>query len=182
VLLEVFLENLLMEIRLMRSQAMTVRSDNTSDNLFNGRYVDPQEKEITPELEAKTKTDTEKAISYIAFPYKATIRSDTKERQVGWWIGHVENVYEDYFTAVLEDLHGRVNIAEFDKEEITPSELTLLVPNARFTFTITQVDKHSGREYVSKTSFSGPAIWTEKDIEKAKDAYNEIFPEELFNF
>lgn len=166
----------------MTSQAMTMRIDNTLDNLFNGRYVDTQEKEIAPELEAKTKTDTEKATSYIPFRYKATIRGDIKDRQVGWWIGHVEDVHEDYFTAVLEDLYGRTNIAEFDKEEITPSELTLLVPNARFTFTITQVDKHSGREYVSKTSFSGPAIWTEKDSVKAKDSYNEIFPEKLFNF
>lgn len=172
-----------MEVRLVRSQSMTAQIDSASVSLFDRHYVDIDGKESDLESQTATKMSAEKATSrYITFPYKGTYRSKTNEKQVGWWIGHVENVYENHFTAVLEDLQGRTNIAEFDNEEITPSDLNLLVPNGRFTFTVTQVDKHSGREYVSKISLSGPAIWTEKDIEKAKGSYKKIFPDEVFNF
>ena len=89
---------------------------------------------------------------------------------------------EDYFTASLEDLHGRISTAEFSKKEITPSDLNLLAPNVRFSYTVTQMDRRSGREYVSKISLSGPAIWTKKDFEQAKKSYEKLFPEELFKF
>ena len=93
-----------------------------------------------------------------------------------------EEVYEDYFTVSLEDLKGRLSTAEFDKEEITPSDLNLLAPNVRFSYTVTQMDRRSGREYISRISLNGPAVWTGKDTDRAKELYEEFFPEELFEF
>lgn len=168
----------------MRSQGMTPQLDDTCEQLFDERYVGTVgEKEDTPTQTVMDTGTLHRADTvYIPFPSLAYSRQDVKEKQVGWWVGRVESVKERSFTAVLEDLKGRTSIAEFDKEEITPSDLNLLVPNARFTFTVMQVDKHSGREYVSKISLSGPAVWTERDSERAKESYEEIFPEDLFNF
>lgn len=166
----------------MRSQALTAKIDSISGSLFDGRYVDPEE-EIDIKNQTATSTGSVKSIvDYFPLPSKMIYASDERARQVGWWIGHVESVYDDYFTATLEDLQGRISVAEFDKEELTPTELSLLVPNCRFTFSVTQVDKHSGREYVSKISLSGQPVWTEIDDEKFKESYEKIFPEELFDF
>lgn len=168
----------------MRSQAMTVQLDSTSERSFDECYVGTEKEE--PGLQIQTATGSgnleKHTAGYILFPSEAAHIREVKEKQVGWWVGRVESVKEDYFTAVLEDLQGRTSIAEFDKEEVTPSDLTLLVPNARFTFTVMQVDKPSGREYVSKISFSGPAVWTERDFERATESYKKVFSDELFNF
>ncbi len=169
----------------MTSQARIVKADNTSGSAFDGDgcYVGTEQKEPDHVIPMSTKTSTEVTEPrYIKYQMNSTYRSEVKEKQVGWWLGRVECVYEDYFTAVLEDLKGRTSVAEFDIEEITPSDRNLLVSNARFSYTVTRVDKRSGREYVSKITISGPAIWTERDSERAKESYEKIFPEELFDF
>lgn len=171
-----------MEVKGVKSQAKIMQTDSTYESSFNSYYVgtEPEERDLETSIPSRTSTEVAKP-SYIEFHQRAR-RSEEKARQVGWWVGRVECVHEDYFTAVLEDLKGRTSVAEFDKEEITPSDLNLLVPNARFSFTVTQVDKRSGREYVSKISLSGPAIWTERDSERARESYKKIFPEELLDF
>ena len=167
----------------MLSQAKMVKGENTEGSEFDGYYVDTEQKEPGQAISMSSKTSIEGAEPrYIELQTQATYHSEGKERQVGWWLGRVERVYEDYFTAVMEDLKEMISIAEFDKNEITPSDLNLLVPNARFSYTVTQVDKRSGREYVSKISLSGPAIWTDRDSERAKESYKKTFPEELFDF
>lgn len=169
----------------MTSQAMTVQLDSaSSERPFDERYVGTEGEKPDFQIQPVTKTGTlpKPTPDYFLFQSEATYRRQEKEKQVGWWVGLVESVKENYFTAVLEDLQGRTSIAEFDIEEITPSDVSLLVQNARFTFTVMQVDKHSGREYVSKISLCGPPVWTERDFERARESYEKIFPEELFNF
>lgn len=172
-----------MEVRGVNSQAKIFQADSTYGSPFDSYYVDtaPEEPNLETPILPRTSTEVPKR-RYISLHDERPRRSEEKAKQVGWWIGRVECVYEDYFTAVLEDLKGRTSVAEFDKEEMTPSDLNLLVPNARFSFTVTQVDKRSGREYVSKISLSGPAIWTERDSERARESYEKIFPQELLDF
>jgi hypothetical protein len=168
----------------VRSQAMTVQLDSTSEHSFDERYVGTKRERPDSEIQSATETGTlqMRGPVYISVGSETAYSREVKEKQVGWWVGRVESVKEDYFTAVLEDLQSRTSIAEFDKEEVTPSDLSLLVPNARFTFTVMQVDKHSGREYISKISLSGPAVWTEKDFERARESYEKLFPAECFSF
>ncbi len=109
------------------------------------------------------------------------VLNDSSQSQIGWWIGRIEEVHDDYFNASMQDAKGHHSIVEFDINEVTPSEQHLLTPDARFSYRILQVDKFSGREYVSKLSISGPAIWTEYDDQKAKELYQDLFPEELFD-
>ncbi|PQP35637.1 hypothetical protein C6A37_01360 [Desulfobacteraceae bacterium SEEP-SAG9] len=167
----------------MISQPKITNADDTSGSVLDSYYVQTEQKEQDPAnlIPTNTSADVTKP-KFINIPTRGTYHSEGKERQVGWWLGRVDCVFDDYFTAVLEDLKANISIAEFDKDEISPSELSLLVPNARFTLTVTQADKRSGREYVSKLSFSGPAIWTEQDSERFIEAYEKVFPDELFNF
>lgn len=167
----------------MISEPKMANADDTSRSVLDSFYVSTEQKEQDPAILIPTNTSADIAKSkFIKFSTRGTYHGEIKERQVGWWLGRVDCVSDNYFTTVLEDLKGNISIAEFDKDEITPSELSLLVPNARFTYTVTLVDKRSGREYVSKLSFSGPAIWTEQDSERFKEAYEKVFPDELFNF
>jgi hypothetical protein len=171
-----------MEVRRVKSQTKIIQVDSAFQSPFDTYYVGRTE-EPDLEISSRPRTSTEKAEPrYIRLYGEKVHLSQEKARQVGWWLGRVEHVYEDHFTAVLEDLNGRTSVAEFDKEEITPSELGLLVPNTRFSYTVTLVDKPSGREYVSKLSLSGPAIWTQRDSERAQASYEKIFPEELLDF
>ena len=135
-----------------------------------------------PEILIPPSTSAERKNRYIDLFSERVHPKQEKAKQAGWWIGRVEEVYEDYFTASLEDLQGRLSTAEFDNEEITPSDLNLLAPNVRFSYTVTQMDRRSGREYVSKISLCGPAVWTGKDSDRAKEFQEELFPEELFEF
>jgi hypothetical protein len=131
--------------------------------------------------DAKAEKETEDKL-YLRIPSPSVYKGDRKEEQVGWWYGRVVDVFEDYFTAVLEDLKGVTSRTEFDKTELAPSDLNLLAPDTKLSYTVTRVDKRSGREYVSKLSLSGEPIWTERDSKRAIKLHEEIFPKELLDF
>ncbi len=171
-----------MEVMRVRSQSRIATVNSASRVIFDDHYVGMEREEPEMETPIPSRTSAEEKTRYIKLPIEKVRPKEEKAKQVGWWLGRVEEVYEDYFTASLEDLHGRISVAEFSKEEITPSDLNLLAPNVRFSYTVTQMDRRSGREYVSKISLSGPAIWTKKDSGKAKESYEKLFPEELFEF
>ena len=164
----------------MRSQAKIKTFNNTSGTMLDDYYVGNGREE--PEISISSSTSAEKKYPYIDCIFERVRPKQEKAKQVGWWMGRVEEVYEDYFTVSLEDLKGRLSTADSDKEEITPSDLNLLAPNVRFSYTVTQMDRRSGREYISKISLNGPAVWTGKDTDRAKELYEEFFPEELFEF
>lgn len=167
----------------MNSQVLALAVNSQSRELPENYYDDmtnPYDG-ITPSDSIKTSINKIEP-NYIALNFNRPFIVKTKEKQVGWWVGRIEKVYDDYFTAVLEDLQGRISISEFDLDEITPSELSLIAPDVRLTYTVTQVDKYSGREYISKISINGPPVWTETDTKKFNETYSQIFPEELFEF
>jgi hypothetical protein len=166
----------------VKSQAKIARSNSASSDIFDAHYVGLRQDSSEMDKPMSSETIREEEPSYIKLHSERVTPKEYKAKQVGWWLGRVEEVYEDYFTASLEDLHGKKSVAEFSNEEITPTELNLLLSTVRFSYTVTQLDKRSGREYVSKISLSGPSMWTEKDSEKATESYEKLFPEELFDF
>jgi len=171
-----------MEVVRVRSQSNLATVDSASRDIFNEHYFGIRQRDPELELPVPSKTGAEEIFSHIKLTVENVCAKKEKEKQVGWWLGRIGEVHEEYFTATLEDEHGRISIAEFGKEEITPADLNLLAPNGRFSYTVTQMDKRTGREYVSKISLSGPAIWTKKDSERARESYEKLFPEELFEF
>ena len=51
-----------------------------------------------------------------------------------------------------------------------------------FTYSISQIDKITGREIKAKVAFSSPLKWNDSFADKAAVLAKEIFPEELFDF
>lgn len=166
----------------MLSQSIMKKIDSATEISQENKYISTDQNEL--ELVDSTGDFWEiekKQNKYIYFPKRSSF-SDRNEKQMEWWVGHVESIHNDYFIAVLEDLKGVTSIAEFEIDEVSPMELPLLQENARFTYTVTQVDKHTGREYTSKLAFSGTSLWTECDSKKANESFKENFPEDILNF
>lgn len=163
----------------MRSQSNLAISNSASRSGF-----DPQYFQQGPETGAPSRgTGVDETSPYVVKKPLVEFREKKDEaKQVGWWLGKVGEIHEDYFEATLEDEHGRISIAEFSKEEISPRDLNLLAPDVRFSYTVTRIDKRTGREYVSKISLSGSAIWTERDSKMARESFEELFPEDVFDF
>lgn len=169
-----------MEVEKVKSQSEVRAINSASGHIFDHRYVGIRQEELPIDMPDPLGTSGERKARYIRVHTEKVRPKQEKAKQVGWWLGRVEDVYADYFAASLVDKQGRLSVAEFSKEEIDPSDLNLLVPDARFSYTVTRMDRRSGREYVSKISLSGKAIWTKKDSEKAEEAYERLFPEEVF--
>lgn len=162
----------------MLSQARILKTDDTFETEDGSLYIDTNDELLTIESRKSEPLKT----YYLPIDHSRIISSEVREKQVEWWFGRVDQVFKDYFTAILEDLRGNISIVEFDLEELSPSDLDLLAPGVKFSYSIAQVDKLSGREYVSKISPSGPPIWREKDIEQAKELGDKSFPEDLLDF
>ena len=102
-----------------------------------------------------------------------------------WFKGEVLEVHneEKYFVARLRDLTGpRVDsIAEFDIDltfEDSSDIEQFLFPGAEFAFFV--VTKHSLGNPVTQSSieFTTPHIWRVEDEQKAKELFQELFPDE----
>ena len=104
-----------------------------------------------------------------------------KETELEWWLGKVTELRNDSFIAVLEDLSGKTNIVEFDKNEIDPRDEDLLLLGAKFTYSISSLDKPTGREYITRLAFSARRTWLKEYASKAKDLADEVLPEDLLN-
>jgi hypothetical protein len=107
--------------------------------------------------------------------------SRMKETELEWWLGKVTELRNDSFIAVLEDLSGKTNIVEFDKNEIDPRDEDLLLLGAKFTYSISSLDKPTGREYITRLAFSARRTWLKEYVSKAKDLADEVLPEDLLN-
>jgi hypothetical protein len=107
--------------------------------------------------------------------------SRMKETELEWWLGKVTELRNDSFIGVLEDLSGKTNIVEFDKNEIDPRDEDLLFIGAKFTYCISSLDKPTGREYITRLAFSARRIWLKEYVSKAKDLADEVLPEDLLN-
>jgi len=73
-----------------------------------------------------------------------------------WWIGEVNKVHNDYFTAYMIDLGGREIGAEFDMRSVDPSSRYLVKPQAQFAYYVSRLDSYKGRRTSSALVFSKP--------------------------
>ncbi|MFQ5455359.1 MAG: hypothetical protein ACE5EA_04025 [Nitrospirota bacterium] len=100
------------------------------------------------------------------------------EEILEWWVGHVNDVYEDYFTATLEDLAGKESIAEFDKNEAAIDDQDKIMEGARFIFHISREDHPGGRKIISQLKFLPLYILKESDLDYFQELAERYFPEE----
>lgn len=107
--------------------------------------------------------------------------SRMKETELEWWLGKVTELRNDSFISVLEDLSGKTNLVEFNKNEIDPRDEDLLFIGAKFTYSISSLDKPTGREYITRLAFSARRTWLKEYVSKAKDLADEVLPENLLN-
>lgn len=156
---------------------------DTQTKPFDSFYVEPEIEEATRGHKILDESSLEETgLHYLQLTTDALPRGEGEAKQIGWWFGSIENVYEDYFTAVMEDLHGKISAVEFDFKEIREEDHRLVEPNIRFSYSVTQIDNRSGRFFQSKLSLSSPSFWSERDSERAKKSIEELFPGDFFEF
>jgi hypothetical protein len=123
-----------------------------------------------------TKQGTREIINKITY---SSIRSQSPITEVilNWWIGEVQEVYEDYFLAKMVDVDGAQSIAEFDVVEVRNEDQDRVEVGATFTFAVIRQDRHEGRRRLSEIEFLEPYRWTAQDEERAIGLVHEHFPE-----
>lgn len=107
---------------------------------------------------------------------------DTNEVILEWWIGEVDKVYNDYFTAYMIDLKGKEIGAEFDMKSVDPGSRILVKPNAQFAYYISREDSRRGRKTSSYLVFSKTLLFPFESREALLKRAEELFgPEPDFD-
>jgi hypothetical protein len=104
--------------------------------------------------------------------------SQIKEDILEWWVGNIESVGTQEFTATLEDLSGQQSIVEFSKSEVPPEDLGSVIEGAKIIFYITREDSPRGRRVISQLQFLPMKALQTSDIENIKALAEKSFPEE----
>jgi hypothetical protein len=119
--------------------AVGLRAADESDGASSASPVSPVP--VAGEAVTRTDTSTRQVSSdlsdvYVASPTPAQPKQSF--RLLAKWEGIVEEVLPDGFTAELHDVHGTdgPKTAEFDFEEISPSDRALIRPGAIFYWSI----------------------------------------------
>ncbi len=108
--------------------------------------------------------------------------SKSREKELQWWIGTVTEVHEGSFRATLEDLSGRTNIVEFDKEFVPDKDKEFLFVGARFTYSVSVLDTGAGAtEYRTRMAFDSRRRWLESYEDNVERIAEEIFPANLLD-
>jgi len=107
---------------------------------------------------------------------------DTNEVILEWWIGEVDKVYNDYFSAYMIDLKGKEIGAEFDMNSVDPNSRELLKPRAQFAYYVSRIDSIKGRRTASALVFSKPFRLSYESKEALLKRAEELFgPEPIFD-
>lgn len=104
-----------------------------------------------------------------------------KYRLLQFWKGTVKEIFEDEFTAMLENKTNPElidELATFDKEQLTPDDLQFLVEQAEFYLTVGYLD-YPGRGRARETRIKFKKIWKEEYEEKVQEVMNNILPDSL---
>lgn len=107
--------------------------------------------------------------------------SRVKETELKWWHGTVVEVQEDHFFANLQDLSGLNSNVEFDKSIVDPIEIKSLLVGTMFTYSISIIDKPTGRVHNTRFSLSATRTWRSTLEEKAIKMSEDVFPHRLLN-
>jgi hypothetical protein len=93
------------------------------------------------------------------------------------WIGHVENINEDSFTAKLTDLSNPTTyeMGEFDFDEVSPEDKELLTIGAAFYWSLGRANSYGQIEKKSILRFQRVRTWTEDDYDRILDRAEEKF-------
>jgi hypothetical protein len=82
------------------------------------------------------------------------------------WLGHVVEVGNDGFTAILKDLTngGTEEFGEFFNEEITPEDIKLITKGAAFYMSLGYISNNGTRKKESEIRFQRLAEFDEEDV------------------
>lgn len=104
------------------------------------------------------------------------------EKELQWWIGRVTEVSEGNFRAILEDLSGRTNIVEFDKNFVPKKDKEFLFVGSRFTYSVSVLETGAGAtEYKTRMAFDSRRRWLESYENNVERIAEEIFPANLLD-
>jgi len=105
-----------------------------------------------------------------------------KEKELQWWLGTILEVYDDSFTANLEDLEGRMNIVEFDKTIVPKNSLDNIQLDSRFTYSVRSRESDMGGiEYLTKINIFTKRNWHQKYEAHIQEVIDKILPDSLLD-
>lgn len=92
------------------------------------------------------------------------------------WIGHVTDIYEKSFKAILTDLTrpGTNEVIEFDISEISDDDIPLLEVGAAFYWSIGTAYANGQRKKESLIRFQRFSPWATNDYDKAADRASKL--------
>jgi hypothetical protein len=115
---------------------------------------------------------------HLKLPYFNKINSTNKNtyfKKTQNWIGYVEAINEQGFTAKLVDKSnsGTYEIAQFNFDEISKSDMELISKGAIFYWSVGFENKNGQIEKVSLIRFKRSIDFTENDIDNISDKASE---------
>ena len=127
-----------------------------------------RDNDIRSSLQNKFKIDLpDDLISFEVVAYK------NYQKKTQTWKGVVIEDYPDTFTAKLEDLGEdeitTFEIAEFDKQEVSPADLSLLSLGAVFYWSVGYDMRNGQITKVSDVRFQRLVNWSEEEFDRATD-------------
>jgi len=166
--------------------ALVTNIDDNSSSASDLRYEDPmiqqyQSMRISRRTLHETQPFTQRKEwqPYSLFP--GAHPSSKKECELGWWLGKVIEIHDDYFVASVEDKNGKKGISEFEKNVVSQNEMHNLVLGAIFTYSISFIDQPTGRRYNSRFSLSAQRKWLESYKGEAEKLAEAVFPKRLLD-
>jgi hypothetical protein len=163
--------------QLLREGETAIIPDDVRESWYvKGVAVIDGDEQQTQSHVSVTSQTTFKTIKDITHPSLRDISSIT-EVILNWWIGEVQEVYEDYFVARMVDVDGEQSMAEFDIIEVRDEEQDRIEVGAAFTFAVVRQDRREGRRRLSEIAFLEPYRWTAQDEERAIRLVHEHFPD-----
>ncbi|MCM2286246.1 MAG: hypothetical protein NDI81_15790 [Desulfobacula sp.] len=105
-----------------------------------------------------------------------------KEKELQWWLGKVVEIKKNSFIGKLEDLEGRLNIVEFNKNIVPEMERQNIELDDRFTYCIKSRESFSGGlDHFSNLSFFKRRSWKPEYEDQVEETMNAILPPDFLN-
>jgi hypothetical protein len=162
---------------ILPEEKTAVAHEGTRDRLFV--RGEPDENDYGQQTHTFSSVTTESTAKIFRTSARSPLRAIPAFTEVilNWWIGEVQEIYDDYFVATMVDVDGEESIVEFDLTSVREEDQNRVEVGAAFTFAVTRQDRRDGRRLVSEIELLEPYRWTAQDEERALRLVHEHFPE-----
>ena len=151
--------------------------------VLNDEYSNIDESYVNTDIQPDANSDYDSLALTVPPVHYRNRRAYTESIQA-WFLGKVTEIFLDdkYFVAELKDIDtGDISVAEFDIESAFDEKADFdlqLFPGACFAFYVFTKHGMGSPQTSTGLEFTSPYIWQEEDNEKAREIYDEIFPDE----